>query len=93
MTVGVVALRLMRIVLPTMRGVAVELPLPQVIPEDDDGRRRALGIGFQERAAKHRLEPGHTKIVLGDCHAFKRIAAIGADEKAEHPGVGSHRLK
>ena len=92
MTVGGVALRLMRSVLPTMLGSRVELPLPQLMAEDDDRPGGAV-IGLDECAADGRLEADDAEIVVRHQHALQRLAAVRLDEKVEGPGVRGDRVE
>ncbi len=73
--------------------IAVELPLPQFIPEDDNPHRTGPGFGLHEGAAQHGLQPRHVEIIFGDHHALDGFAALGADQKIEGPRVGGDSVK
>ena len=80
-------------VLPTMRGIAVELALPQLVAEDDRLRRRGAGFGLDEGAAEDRLDADDAEVVARDDHALERLAAFVIDQEIERPGVGGDRVE
>ena len=83
--------RLMRTRLTDDIRIAVELPLPQVVAEDDRGRWHVgtAELGLGELPAEDRAQAEDAEIAGRDDHAAERLAAVGQDEKVERPPVTS----
>jgi hypothetical protein len=50
--------------------IAVELPLPKLVAEDDYPRRPGSRFRLHEGASHHGLQPRHAEIVFGDDHSL-----------------------
>ena len=76
------------------RAVAVELPLPQVVAQDDPRGRdlRPARLARGELAAEHRRDAEGLEEVAGDDHAAQRCAPVRQDEEVERPSVEGRRL-
>ena len=75
--------------------VAIETPLPKIVPENDRRGRRIRGrdFRFREFVTEHRLDPEHLEKVFGHNHSAERFAPVRQHQKVKSPTVQRRRLE